>query len=444
MTIELETKKAQDEIRPIEVLSAQSDSISDSSPATSAMPKKSRGAKVLQTLMLLGLTSAAVIGGTFAWNHFCAHQETDDAYLTGHIIPVSSRIEANVDQILVDDNEVVKQGQELVRLDPRDFARKVSEARAALERAKKEEVVASRNIFYADVSAQASSLNATGNVSSTDSGVDKAFAAIQEAKSSLLEQKSVLAKNEAELVRAKLDSKRYEELEREGAVTTSERDGAIRDLDVATANREGTLRVIAQKQSAIEGAIQQLKIAKAQQIQSQSTVRTAQATFVQATVTRSQRDVAEANIKEAEERLKTALLNLSYTSVKAPVSGRIGRKTVEVGQRLQPGGRLLTLTGEDIWVVANFKENQLERMKVGQSVEIKIDAMQHEKFEGVVDSFSPGSGAQFTLLPPDNATGNFTKITQRVPVKIRFKNKTFSIEKIVPGLSASVSVLVGN
>ncbi len=128
-----------------------------------------------------------------------------------------------------------------------------------------------------------------------------------------------------------------------------------------------------------------------------------------------------ASIKESDAKLQDDLLQLSYTRIYAPVSGRIGRKTVEVGQRVQTGARLFTITEDDIWVVANYKESQLEKMQIGQPVEIKVDILPHEKFEGVIDSFSPGTGAQFTLLPPDNATGNFTKIVQRLPVKIRFK-----------------------
>jgi membrane fusion protein (multidrug efflux system) len=156
-----------------------------------------------------------------------------------------------------------------------------------------------------------------------------------------------------------------------------------------------------------------------------------------------QTDVSLAAVKEAEAKLNTALLQLSYTRIYAPVAGRVGRKTVEVGQRVQPSARLLTLTQDELWVVANFKENQLEQMKIGQSVDIKIDALPNAKLNGVVDSFSPGSGAQFTLLPPDNATGNFTKIVQRVPVKIRFTSPISSYsDKLVPGLSAVVSVSV--
>ena len=394
--------------------------------------------------VLFLLTAGAIItGGYFFCQHLLNYQDTDDAYVTAHVTPVSSRVEANVEDVYIDDNQHVKKGQLLVKLDPRDFLRKVEEAQAQLERVKLETNVSQRSVTLAEKNAQATKLNASGDMLSTASSVIKAEVAIKEASFALDEQHQVLLQRDAEVVRADLDYKRYFTLEQDRAVTTSSRDAAKRDLDVATAARDATKRNIDQKQALLQEARQQLEIAKAQNIQSRGVQHTAEASVIQKNVNELQVDVSTAAIKEAQARLNTALLNLSYTNIYAPVSGRIGRKTIEVGQRVQTGGRLFTLTEDETWVVANFKENQIENMHVGQTVEIKVDALPHEKFEGVVDSFSPGSGAQFTLLPPDNATGNFTKIVQRIPVKIRFKGSIRQyLEKLVPGLSAVVSVSV--
>jgi membrane fusion protein (multidrug efflux system) len=159
-------------------------------------------------------------------------------------------------------------------------------------------------------------------------------------------------------------------------------------------------------------------------------------------VNRAQYQAAQAAIAQAEASLKDAQLQLSYTNIVAPTSGRIGRKTVEVGQRVQPGSPLMAIVGNDYWVTANFKETQMEDIKPGEKVEVELDAFPHHKFVGRVDSISPASGSQFALLPPDNATGNFTKVVQRIPVKITLDSQSIKgyESRITPGMSAVVSV----
>jgi membrane fusion protein (multidrug efflux system) len=158
----------------------------------------------------------------------------------------------------------------------------------------------------------------------------------------------------------------------------------------------------------------------------------------------TQRAVALAQVQKAEAALSTAKLQVDYTIIRAPSTGRIAKKTVEVGERLQPGQPVMAVVDDQVWVVANFKENQLAHLRPGEKVNVKVDALDGQSFSGVVDSFSPGTGAQFSLLPPDNATGNFTKIVQRVPVKIRFSGESLaaSASRLSPGLSAVVKVSV--
>jgi membrane fusion protein (multidrug efflux system) len=407
-------------------------------------PKKPLPVKKIAILAIVMVFGTAI--AVQAYNYFATYQDTDDAYITAHITPISSRIETNVEHIYIDDNQHVKQGQILIELDQRDFERKLDEAQAELERVKRQSLVSRGNIALSEMSAQASKLDAQGDTSSTQSSIEQATTAIRQARFALAEEEQVLVQKEAEQVRATDDYKRFQKLEEQGAVTTSERDSARRDFEVSKAAVDAAKRAIDQKQEIIEESKQALKIARAKHVQSQGTERTAKSRVIQTEVSRLESDVSDAAIKEAEAKLANAKLQLSYCRICAPVSGRIGRKTVELGQRVQPGARLFTLTEDELWVVANYKENQLEKMKPGQPVEIKVDILPKEKFEGVVESFSPGSGAQFTLLPPDNATGNFTKIVQRVPVKILFKSSpqrlTAYRNKLVPGLSAITSVKV--
>lgn len=421
----------------------KSDSSADNSQPTAGAAKKKGAASLKKVLAIALVLSFLGLGGIFAYNYFSTFQETDDAYITAHISPISSRVDANVLRIYIDDNQHVKAGQLVVELDSRDYDRQVDRARAELNRVQREAEVAKRNIDLASKTAQAASLNASGDSSSNDALIQQSTAAISQARFALAEQENVLQEKEAEFVRATNDYKRFETLEAQGVITTSERDAARRDFDVTRAAVDAAKHAIEQKTSFIDQTTHQLEVARAKRVQSTGLERNAESRSIEVDVNKLQSEVSQAAIKEAETKLADALLKQSYCRIYAPVSGRIGRKTVELGQRVQPGSRLFTLTEDELWVVANFKENQLERMEVGQPVEIKVDILPGRRFKGTVESFSPGSGAQFTLLPPDNATGNFTKIVQRVPVKILFTDAIGDLrKKLVPGLSVIATVKV--
>jgi membrane fusion protein (multidrug efflux system) len=202
--------------------------------------------------------------------------------------------------------------------------------------------------------------------------------------------------------------------------------------------KQGVARSQAQLAQAQEGVAG----AQAKLTASRGGLQQAKASGQQTQVNRAQYQAAQAAIAQAEASLKDAQLQLSYTNIVAPTSGRIGRKTVEVGQRVQPGSPLMAIVGNDYWVTANFKETQMEDIKPGEKVEVELDAFPHHKFVGRVDSISPASGSQFALLPPDNATGNFTKVVQRIPVKITLDSQSIKgyESRITPGMSAVVSV----
>lgn len=398
--------------------------------------------KILLTSLLIGLVSLGGIAGYHAFQNFISHQETDDAYTTGHQHQVSSRINDTVETVLVDDNQHVKKGQVLAILDPNDYEVKVAQAKAALELAQHQAEAAKTNITLA-------ATTATGKSTEAEAGVVDAQAELKRSEAMLLEAQAAVPKAEAELrareaeeTRAKADGKRFVTLANQGAVSYQQRDTAIRDFEVAKSSREAAAETLKQTSFKLEQAQQAVKAAHAQVTQSRGLVEQAAATHVQTTVNEKQFSVAQASIHQAEASLRDAQLQLSYTRIVSPVDGRIGKKTVEAGQRVQPGQQLMTIVADDIWVVANFKETQLESMRPNQKVEIKVDSFPNHEFVGTVDSVSPGSGASFALLPPDNATGNFTKIVQRVPVKIRFdRNSTKGFENLlVPGMSVVVSV----
>ncbi|MDZ4832839.1 MAG: HlyD family secretion protein [Candidatus Melainabacteria bacterium] len=407
--------------------------------------EKSNGSsikKVLIAVFLIGITGYGGVAGYHAFNHFMSHQETEDAYTTGHQHQISTRVNGTVEQVLVDDNQHVKKGQVLAILDPRDYEVRVLQAKAALELSHNQAAAAKTSIVLSSTTATGRSTEAEAGVADSEAAVSRAEAALLEARASIPKAEADLRAKEAEETRAKADGRRFVRLANEGAVSYQQRDGAVRDFEVAKSAREASEELLKQSKFKLTQANQALNMAKAQVNQSRGLVQQANATHVQTKVSEKQFDVATSSIHQAEAQLRDAELQLSYTKIISPVNGRIGKKTVEPGQRIQPGQQLMTIVSDDIWVVANFKETQLERMRPQQLVEIKIDSYPHHNFYGTVDSVSPGSGATFALLPPDNATGNFTKIVQRIPVKIRFdRNSTRGYENlIVPGMSAIVSV----
>lgn len=488
-------------------------------------PKK----KAPKALILAALGLGAIAAGSFGyryWQYASIHQETENATVAGHIHQISSRVNGTVAEVLVQDNQQVKPGQLLVKLDPRDYQVKVQQAQAALENARRQAEAAEANISLASQTSQGKTTQAQGDISSAnaaistaqaaireaqqgvpaavaavteaeagvpaaqakvaqaEAGIPQAEAKVREAEAGIAAAQAQLAQAQANLVKTQADYRRYESLQSEGAIARQQLDSAKAAYEVAvgqsTAAQQGVAQARARLAQAKEGvtaaqaavaqaqegvkqaeaqvaraqvgvASAQAKVALAQEgistaeaklAASKGGLQQAQATGEQTKVSRSQYDAAKAAIGQSEAAVKDAQLQLSYTNITAPAAGQIGRKSVEVGQRVQPGTPLMAIVSNDLWVVANFKETQLANMKPGQKVEIKLDAFGGRKFEGRLDSFSPASGAQFSLLPPDNATGNFTKVVQRIPVKVVFDPESIKgyESRIAPGMSATVNV----
>ncbi|BAZ67018.1 HlyD family secretion protein [Fischerella sp. NIES-4106] len=424
-------------------------------------------------LVALGVGAVAASGFGFRWWEYAStHQETDNAQVAGHVHQVSTRIPGTVAQVLVNDNQLVKQGQLLVKLDSQDYQSKVQQTQAALVNAKAQAEAAQANIALTSQTSSAQTNQAQGNVNAALAAISTAQAAVKEAQAGIPTAQAQVrsaeaavpaaqaqvAQAEANLQKAQADYNRYQTLYQQGAIARQQLDTAKAAYSVAQAQKNAAVQGVQQAQAQLAAAKQGVAKAQSQLAQAQEGVASAQAKLAasqgglqQATATkqdtavkRSQYDAAKAAITQAQASLNDAQLQLSYTNITAPSSGRVGKKNVEVGNRVQTGTPLMAIIDNENWLVANFKETQLENMKPGEPVEIKLDALPHHTFEGHVDSISPASGAQFALLPPDNATGNFTKIVQRVPVKIVFDQNSIKgyESQIVPGMSAEVSVKV--
>ncbi len=409
---------------------------------TNGKPKRAFLKKLIVSALTIGLLGVGGYYGYGAFNHLSTHEETDDAYVTGHLHQVSTRINATVEKVLVDDNEHVKEGQILVLLDPRDFQVKANQALANLSQAERRASTAQTSIDFQDTTAHGQDTNAKGSIDSAIATIAKAKAEVREAKANIESTQAMLSARDAELIRAAADYKRFYVLEQEGAITTSQRDAAKRDYLVALETRNSLRNDVTKAVERYEQTQQTVLTSQADLTKAEAQVQLAKASNVQTRVTEHQFQTDLAAVQSAKAALNEAQLNLSYTKIVAPTSGRVGKKTVEEGQRVEPGQPLLTIVSDNPWVVANFKETQLKKMHAGQKVEIKIDSVPDRTFEGTVQSFSPASGASFAVLPSDNATGNFTKIVQRVPVKIIFDNDSVHgfEDRLVPGLSVITSV----
>lgn len=346
---------------------------------------------IVLTLVVLTLLVIALLA---LWHYEKTHESTDDAYTTGHVHQVSPRISGLVTEVWVDDNQHVKQGDLLVKLDTRDF-----------------EVALQRN--------QANLNQAKAQILQAQAAVVQANAGVEQAQAQVAQARAQTSQAGAQYQVAGVNYGRNNAL-----FTKDTRAVAQADVDTTKSNLDAS-------KGAFDAAKANVQAAEASVDASKSIKQSREAELV----------VAQAQVETAEANVEDAKLQLSYCWVLAPCSGRVSRKTVETGFRLSAGQATLAVTEDVIWVLANFKETQLEHVKVGQRVQIPIDMFKDHPFTGVVDSIQNGSGATYSLLPPDNATGNFTKIVQRVPVKIVFDtdDRQTSIkgfeDLVVPGLS---------
>ena len=370
------------------------------------------------------------------------HESTDDAYLEGHLHPISARITDTVQQVLIDDNQHVVEGQTLVILDPNDYKVRLDQAKAALDAAARQADTAEAAIHSTSQSATAQTTQAEGTIGEAKASIQASKAAVTAAEAGVPRAQAQLQEADATLQREDTDLHRYEDLYAKEQVSKQTVDHQRANDQVAVAAQAAAQEQVRQAQAQLVAAQQGVVRTEALLTNSQGGLQSAQATRLETRVREGQYATALAAVAQATAALEDANLQLSYTIIKAPATGRIGKKSVEAGQRVQIGQPLMAIVEDQPWVVANFKETQLEKMRTGQRVEVEIDTFSKHKFYGHVDSLAPGSGNEFALLPPDNATGNFTKIVQRIPVKIVLdQDSVRGYENLLsPGMSSVVTV----
>ncbi|HVB86661.1 MAG TPA: HlyD family secretion protein [Candidatus Dormibacteraeota bacterium] len=375
---------------------------------SSAPPPRSRASRFFHDhpaarwLLFAGLL-ALVVGGYFAWRYFSSYQSTDDAQIDGYLYPVSARISGYVSNVFVTDNQVVKAGQVLVEIDPRDYQVAIDQARAALQDAQ-------ATARAAGISVPVTTISTRSQISTAEAEVDNAQAAISASRQQLNAERADLTSAEANNTRAQRDLQRYKEL-------VAKKEISEQQYDQAVATAASTAASVQAARAGVSGAQQAITQAKARLAQAEADVRAAQTGPQQVRTTQAKAQAALATVAERQAALEQAELNLQYTKIVAPVDGEVIRN-VEVGMNVQPGQQLLTVAPiEGLWVTADFKETQLKGMRPGQPAEISVDA-NGRTYKGHVDSIAGSTGAKLSLLPPENATGNYVKVVQRIPVKI--------------------------
>lgn len=383
-------------------------------------PPAYRRPKSRRNLIIAIVVVVVLVGGVFLWRYFSSYESTDDAQADVHLYPVSARISGYVIKVNVDDNQWVEKGAVLVEIDPTDYEVAAAQAQANLENA--EATAQSLNITV-----PITSVNTTSQLSSTASDITNADAGIIAAQRQLAAAHDQVEQAQANDVKAQDDLRRYKLLVDKKEVAEQVYDTALAAAKSSTAAVSAAL--------ANESAAQQFVAqAESRLVQAQANHKYAETGPQQVSSSQARARAAIADVQQKRALLQQAQLNLQYTKILAPVSGEVN-KTVVVGLNVQAGQQLLTVVPlDEVWVTANFKETQLRHMKVGQKADLHIDSS-GKTLKGHVDSIGGATGPLFSLLPPENATGNYVKIVQRIPVKIVLEPGENKERALRPGMN---------
>ena len=376
----------------------------------SAQPRSRRRGIIVVVVVILALVAAGI------WWRSTFSESTDDAQVNGHLIQVSSRVAGQVAKVYVDENQVVKAGDVIAELDPNDYKVAVENAEAALASAE-------ANAAAANVNVPITTVNTGSNLNAADANVSGSHAAVEQA-----EQQLEAAK--ANNTKAQADLERYKPLVAKDVISKQQFDAAVAAADAARHS----------EQAARDG----VKVARERETQADAGLKFAQTAPQQVAAQSARARQAQAQVAQAQAQLDMARLNLSYTKIVAPTAGIITRKSVEINQNVAPGQNLMMLISlEGLWVTANFKETQLRHMFAGQAVGIEVDST-GKTYHGKVTQIGGATGSVLSLFPPENATGNYVKVVQRVPVRIDFTNLAGEDSKheLRPGLSVEPKVMV--
>jgi membrane fusion protein, multidrug efflux system len=379
------------------------------------------------------------VGG---WLWLTAGREsTDDAQVEAHVTPIAARVPGSVLRLPVDDNQEVQAGTVLVELDPRDYEVAVAKAKAELADAEASALAARSSVPIMSTTASSNVTTAEGSVEQARGGIEQSEKELEAARARRTTAEAKLREAEANATKAARDVERLRSLLAKDEVSQQQFDATVAAADAQRAAADSTKSQVAEADAGIRVAESKLMQTRAGEQQARAGLRTAQTGPDQITAARARASAAEARAQQAMAALDQAELNLRYTVVKAPARGFVSRKTVEVGQVVQSGQPLMALILLDNpWITANFKETQLRDMRPGQPVTIKVDAYGGREYKGKIDSIAGATGARFSLLPPENATGNYVKVVQRVPVKIVIEPGQDPGHVLRPGMSVAPTV----
>jgi membrane fusion protein, multidrug efflux system len=397
--------------------------------------------------ILLALLVVAAIVAIPVYAYFSVRESTDDAQVDGHIVPISPRISGTILSVLVNDNQPVKAGQELVLLDPADYEVALQQATAALATAR-------ANATESGVNVPLTSINTRSQVSTSITQTDQfqaaavsAQQAVNTARARLNASKATLNERQANYLKAQKDLVRFKDLVEKDEISRQDYDAAVASADATGAQVESARADIIAAQHTLGQAIAEHNQAKAQLATAIVQRRQSEAVRPkQEAVSAARYKQAQAQIQQRQADLDQAQLNLGYTRIKAPVDGVVSRKSAEPGMQVSPGQQIMALVPlDDVWMTANFKETQLKKMRVGQRAEIEVDTYgSSRKYRAHVDSIAAASGAKFSLLPPENATGNYVKVVQRIPVKIVLEPGENREHLLLPGMSVTPTVFLNS
>ena len=364
-----------------------------------------------------GLVLLAALISLFLY--YSDRESTDDAQVDGHITQISSKVYGRVGEVLVNDNQQVKAGQTLAKLDPRDLQAAVDQAKAQLALAETDAQSAGVDVPRTQLNTQSGTSSADAQLAFAQADLMRAQSTYDQARTSdLAWAQDNIEKSKANAQLAQADLERYRPLMEKGEISKQQFDAAQANADATASALKADQEKLAQAQRGVEIAQAQLDAAKARVDQARAGIISARADTKQVVMRQADAQGKIAKVQQARAALEAAQLNLEYTTVVAPVDGVVTHKQVEIGQIVQQGQGLMVIVPlQDVWVTANFKETQLRSMKAGQRVEVKVDTY-GKTFPGHVDSIAGATGAVLSLLPPENATGNYVKVVQRVPVKI--------------------------
>lgn len=419
-----------------------------------AWQRRSRERPRWTRLLALGALSAILLGAiayaAYLWHYSTTHVSTDDAFIAGHIAAVSPRVAGTTVAVLVNDNQDVKAGDVLVRLDPRDFEAALAQAQAAVEAARGELDNAVASVPLTDETTRSLLAEAGAALAASGHARQVTEHELEQRRDDLAAKQAAVAAAQAAARAAQSDYDRTR-LDRDRARALFDKELTARqDLDHAEAALTNAAAMLdmarhrlaqaendaAQAAAAVRSHEATVAQARERVAQSRAAVATAAGQRQQVRVRQAQVDAARGRLQIALANLRQAQLNLEYTTIRAPITGRVTKKAVELGQVVAPGQPLLAVVDlDDLWVTANYKETDLTRVRPGQPAIVRVDTYPGKVFRGRVDSIQGGSGAVFSLLPPENATGNYVKIVQRIPVKIVLAPGENAGHLLVPGMS---------